>query len=237
MSQSATSVTVRLFDADDSGFVCPMALTLKLGTCTSSGSAPPVTPTAAVPGLSIAWYSPCPSSGPVSDFTLALTLMAGDACLDALFCSTNDTLIKLPLTSPEPTTRSVSSPLSRDHHPVDPTTAPLLPAPPHIVVSASSPSAVNDPVSPLTVTLEPAAKWQSGASVTVSLLDADASGLVCPMRLVLNPGTCTSSGAAPPSTPSRSSVALPIACGTPSPPYRPSAASTDASMLIEGDVW
>ena len=75
------------------------------------------------------------------------------------------------------------------------------------------------------------------ASVTVSLFDADTSGLVCPMLLVLKPATCTSSGEAPPATPSRSSVALSTACATPCPSCGPSAASTDASMLTAGDVW
>ena len=54
MSKFATNYAVIVFVTPDTGVLCRIDLTLKVGTATVNGSAPLATPYSAVPGFTIA---------------------------------------------------------------------------------------------------------------------------------------------------------------------------------------
>ena len=144
----AASVTVSVLVAPGTGVLCPIALVVKVGTATVSGSAPLATPYKAVPALAIATLAIEPTAL-LPSVMVAATLTAGDACDEPPLVRLNDTTHGSPAASPAAAAVSTSVPSPCVHAPVVPS------LPPHVVTLRAVLSGVCAPVSPEIVTVEP----------------------------------------------------------------------------------
>ena len=181
MSKFAVNVTVIVFVPPDTGVLCRIDLTLKVGTATVNGSAPLATPYSAVPGFTIA------ADAMVADPEAAI-FTAGDVVAAEGFVIWNPNVYVVPVASVPPLfTVSVNVP---ELHAPFPCVVPS-----ENVFSPSSPASksvtglvATPPVNPDIVTIEFAAAVRSvsDTSVTVIVFDAPATGLLWPMAFVVN---------------------------------------------------
>ena len=143
----AVSVTVSVLVAFDTGVLCWIVLTLNSGTTTKRGSVPLATPYSAVAGFVMAAWA----IEPTLFASAAATLTAGDACPTAVFVKLKVTIHSVPDTVTPDAVVSTSVPkLSQ---------APAGPRRLDVDVTGKvAEVAVCEPVSPVIVTVEPAAR-------------------------------------------------------------------------------
>jgi hypothetical protein len=219
----AVSETVNVLVAPDTGVLCRIDFRLKLGTTTVSGSAPLATPYSAVPGLAISADAIELTLLPLASLISADTFTAGDACAESGFVNTNVTSHAVPDTVPKPAAVNTSCPDDCVH-------APLVPNRPDDEDTVKfALSAVCDPVSPVIVTVDPAARLKLAVSETVNVLVAPDTGVLCRIDSRLKLGTTTVSGSAPLATPYSAVPGFVIAADA-------MASVPDAVMFIVGDV-
>ena len=143
----AVSVTVSVLVAPDTGVLCPIDLTVNVGTTTKRGSVPFATPYSDVPGFVIA----ATAIKPTLLASVADTLTAGDDCAVAGFVKLNVTTQAVPDVVPPDAAVSTSCPELCVQ-------APAAPRRLHVEVTAKLPPAVCEPSSPVIVTVEPSAR-------------------------------------------------------------------------------
>ena len=204
-SKSAVSATVNVLVAPDPGVLCRIDFRLKLGTTTLSGSVPLATPYSAAPSFVIAADAIEPTLLPLPSLISADTLTAGDACDEFLFVKLNVTSHAVPDTVTEPAAVNTSCPDACVH-------VPLVPSRPDVEDTVKlALSSVCDPVSPVMVTVDPAARSKLAFSETVNVLVAPDAGVLCPIDVTVKLGTTTVSGSAPLATPYSAVPGLSIA--------------------------
>mmetsp|Transcript_56032 Transcript_56032/g.131973 ORF Transcript_56032/g.131973 Transcript_56032/m.131973 type:complete len:234 (-) Transcript_56032:144-845(-) len=192
-STSVWMVMVRVLDAEVSGFDCPMAFVSNVGNTVSKGSDPFATPS------TVDTASVMAAPAIVASFVPASTTPLTDRVVDAawspaLFVSVNCTSYDVACAVPVLVSTSV---------PVLCVQTPAVPSSPDVVDTVSAPvSAVCDPVSPVTVTVDPDARSQLACSVAVMVLLTPATGVLCSMLSTLNTGSTTYSAFPPVATPS-----------------------------------
>ena len=223
-SQLACSVAVMLFLADANGLLCPMDLVENVGTKTNSGAVPPSTPrmdtVAEVIALGVTGESYLVA------FTVADTVTEGELCPSLLFCSSKVTMQVVLLERPLSATVMTSSPMPWVHVPTSLNTAGTD------RIGKVVELCVRDPVRFRIVTKEPGGMSQLVTSVTVSVLEPEASGLLWPIALVTKVGTMICIADAPLGTPNAASdrvTAYDAATGELISP-----ASTDAETSVGG---
>jgi hypothetical protein len=190
----AVSETVNVLVAPGTCVLCRIHFRLKLGTTTSSGSAPSVTPYRSVPSFVIGADTIEPTLLPLPSLISADTLTAGDDCAVSVFVKVNVTTHSVSDTVPQDTAVNTSVPVDWSH-------APLVPNRPSVEVTVKLLSAVCDPVSPVMVTVDPAARSKLAVRETVNVLVARDPGVLCRIDFTSKLGTITLSGSAPLATP------------------------------------
>jgi hypothetical protein len=229
-SKSAVSETVIVLVAPDFGVLCWIDFRLKLGTTTVSGSAPLATPSRSHPGFVISADAIEPTLLPLPSWISADTLTAGDDCAESGFVNSNITTHSVPDTVPPDAAVNTSSPDDCVH-------APLVPNRSSVDVTGKlALSAVCDPVSPVMVTVDPAARSKSAVSETVIVLVAPDFGVLCWIDFRLKLGTTTVSGSAPLATPSRSHPGFVISADAIEPTLLPLPSWISADTLTAGDA-
>jgi hypothetical protein len=164
----AVSVTVSVLVAPDTGLLCLIVLTLNTGTTTKRGSAPLATPYSAVAGFVMAAWA----MEPTLFASAAATLTAGDGCPSAVFVKLKVTIHSVPDTVPPDAAVSTSVP--------EPSQAPAVPRRLDVDVTGKDGEfTVCEPISPVIVTVEPFARFTFALSVTVSVLVAFDTGVLC----------------------------------------------------------
>ena len=144
-------------------------MTLNVGTATKRGSAPFATPYSDVPGFVIA----ATAIEPTLLASVADTLTAGDDCAVAGFVKLNVTTQAVPDVVPPDAAVSTSCPELCVHTPVVPRRLDVD------VTAKLAEVAVCEPVSPMIVTVEPVARFTLAVSVTVIVLAAPDTGVLC----------------------------------------------------------
>ena len=143
-------------------------MTLKSGTTTKRGSVPLATPYSDVPAFVIA----ATAIDPTLLASVADTLTAGDDCAPPGLVKLNVTTQAVPDVSPPDAAVSTSCPELCVQ-------APAAPRRLDVEVTGKLPSAVCEPVSPVIVTVEPVSRLTSAVSVTVIVLVAFDTGVLC----------------------------------------------------------
>jgi hypothetical protein len=143
-------------------------LTLNVGTATKRGSAPFATPYSDAPGFVIA----ATAIEPTLFASVADTLTAGDDCAVAGFVKLKVTVNAVPDKGPPNAAVSTSCPVLCVQSPAAPRRL-------DVEVTVKLSSAVCEPVSPVIVTVEPFARLTSAVSITVSVLVAFDTGVLC----------------------------------------------------------
>ena len=211
----AVNETVNVLVPPDTGVLCWIDFRLKLGTTTVSGSAPLATPYSAVPGFAIAADAIDPMLLPLPSSIAADTLTAGDDCAVAVLFKVKVTTHAVPDAVPSDAAVNTSCPDDCVH-------APLVPNRLDVEDTVKlALSAVCDPVSPVMVTVDPAARSKLAVSETVNVLVAPENGVLCRIDLRLKLGTTTSSGSAPLATPYSAVPGLSIAADAINPTLTP----------------
>eukprot|EP00961_Rhodomonas_salina_P094351 1269517-Rhodomonas_salina.1 len=198
------------------------------GSMILNGCEPFTTPNRSADTFVIALPSTLASVAPASIVALALT--DGESCAAPGFVTLNCMTYVVPAVSPALDTTT-------DRLPGPAVQFPLVsnpPDPPGVTPSAES-SGVPDPVSPDTVTIDPAAKSQFVTSDTVIALLTCQIGLLCSITCTVKIGSITFKGSVPFATPRRFPLSFVIACGAALASSDP--ASTVAAMLTDGDTW
>ena len=144
----AVSVTVSVLVAFDTGVLCWIVLTLNSGTTTKRGSVPLATPYSAIARFVMAAWA----IEPTLFASAAATLTAGDGCPSAAFVKLKVTVYAVPDTVPPDAAVSTSVPELCVHEPAVPRRLGVD------VTGNVSEVAVCEPVSPVIVTVEPAAR-------------------------------------------------------------------------------
>jgi hypothetical protein len=200
-----SSVIVIVFGKPAIGVLCSMDLTVNIGTATVSGSIPLATPYNEVPYMVIAASAIEPTTMPFPSWILADTLTDDNVWAVALFFKMNVTVQDVSDGTPPESAVNPRSPGVRVH-------TPAVPRPPDVDVTAKDPSSVVcDPVSPEINTVEYLARSQLAFKVTVIMLSAPDTGVLCSIDFTLKVGTTTNSGLAPFATPNLEVDAVSIA--------------------------
>jgi len=193
-------------------------MTLNVGTATKRGSAPFATPYSDVAGFVIA-------AAPIEPTLLASvadTLTTGDDCAVAGFVKLNVTTQAVPdVVPPGDAAVRTSCPELCVH-------APVVPRRLDVDVTAKfAEVAVCEPVSPVIVTVDPFARLTLAVSITVNVLVAPDTGVLCCIVFTLKAGTTMKRGSAPFATPIKDDPGVIIlsAANDPEP---------DAAILIAG---
>ena len=198
--------------------LCWIDFRLKLGTTTLSGSVPFATPYSAAPSFVIAADAIEPTLLPPPSLISADTLTAGATCAESGFVKAN---VTSHAENPDAAVNT-SCPDACVH-------VPLVPSRPDVEDTLKlALSSVCDPVSPVMVTVDPAARSKSAVSATVNVLVAPDAGVLCPIDVTVKLGTTTVSGSAPLATPYSAVPGFAIAADA-------IVAEPDAAMLIAGD--
>jgi hypothetical protein len=165
----AVTVTVNVFCKPAIGVLCPIDLTLNVGTATKRGSPPFATPYSDIPAFVITDTA----IDPMLLASVADTLTTGDDCAVAGFVKLNVTTQAAPTVVPPDAAVSTSCPELCTH-------APVVPRRLDVDVTAKlDTSAVCEPVRPVIVTVEVATRPTFAVSVTVKTLSAPDTGVLC----------------------------------------------------------
>ena len=185
-SKSAVSETVNVLVAPDAGVLCPIDVTVKLGTTTVSGSAPLATPYSAFPCFCNAAFAIEPTLTLPSLISADTLTAAGDDCASSGFFNSNVTSHSENASNVPPDAAvNTSSPVDCVHVPLVPNRSDV-----EDTVKLAL-FAVCDPVSPVMVTVDPAARLKLAVNETVNVLVAPGTGVLCWIDFRLKLGTST----------------------------------------------
>jgi hypothetical protein len=159
------------------------------------------------------------------------TFTTGDDCAVVGFVKVKVTTHGVPDTVPPAAAVNTSCPDVRFHAPVVPNRSPV-----DITVKFAL-LPVCDPVRPVMVTVDPAARLKLAVSETVNVFAAFATGVLCWIDFRLKPGTSTVSGSAPLTNPYNIDLGFVIAADAIEPMLLPSASLIIADTLTAGEIW
>jgi hypothetical protein len=193
-----------------------------------SGAKPPLIPYLSPVAFTIAVLAIDPMLVDPS-VSAASTLTAGDVRSDVGFVNVN-VIAQAVFAATVVATERISVPVSLFQSPDDPSE--LLS---HVVTARLDEEAVAEPASPVIVTVDPIVKSQFTFRVTVIILLAVDTGVLCSIDLVLNVGTTTVSGSSPLATPYNVPPGLLIASCVTLPTVVPPSVSVAATFTV-GEV-